>query len=150
MGTVMANPIQDAGTPTPRLYGWQGQVQIHDTDCYDVVWHGAYLRWLESARAAIFTPAGIVIGGPGTAQWVFPIVEQHLTYKQSPRAGDAVAVHTTFAPEKNRLVFTQRVLAADNDILYMQGITHCVVLEASTKQLLRRLPAVITGLAFDT
>ena len=34
-------------------------VQIFDTDCFGVMWHGAYIKWLELGRVKLMESRGI-------------------------------------------------------------------------------------------
>ena len=34
-------------------------VQIFDTDCFGVMWHGAYVKWLELGRVKLMEERGI-------------------------------------------------------------------------------------------
>jgi acyl-CoA thioester hydrolase len=137
--------MRDTVLITPKLpYYWPHRVQIHDTDCYGVVWHGAYLRWLEAARCDVLQQNGITVGGPDSTLWVFPVVEQHTRFKASPKAGDDVMVETHVTQRLVKLVFTQCVYSTGaNRTLLTETTTHCVTIDANTKAVLRKMPPAI-------
>ena len=41
------------------LNSFNVRVYHSDTDCYNVVWHGAYIKWLEKARVDFIEALGI-------------------------------------------------------------------------------------------
>jgi acyl-CoA thioester hydrolase len=112
-------------------------VQIHDTDCYGVVWHGTYSRWLETGRVGLCEQLGLPIEKPGVAQYLYPVVDQHLRFKASATVGDAVQVSTTLRIAGMRLVFEQVVNHGPK--VLMEAMTTCVVVNTQW-QIQRRLP----------
>ncbi|MEZ4573432.1 MAG: hypothetical protein R2857_00650 [Vampirovibrionales bacterium] len=47
----MTTSTHTTATFTPdQPYSFEYDVQIFDTDCYGVIWHGAYVKWLEMGR----------------------------------------------------------------------------------------------------
>jgi acyl-CoA thioester hydrolase len=98
--------------PAP-VHQYTHLVQIHDTDCYGVVWHGSYSRWLETGRVALCLQLGIAMEKPGHAVWLYPVIDQHLQFKASATIGDTVTVQTQLALNQFKLVFDQQVLLAD-------------------------------------
>lgn len=115
-------------------------VQIHDTDCYGVVWHGTYSRWLETGRVGLCTQLGIPTEKPGKATYLYPVVDQHLQFKGSATVGDGVVIYTSLALAGCRLLFTQQVLL--DETLLVQATTTCVVVN-NQWVVQRRMPDVV-------
>lgn len=42
-----------------KIHTMKQKVYYADTDAYGVVWHGAYLRWLEAARVELCEAMGL-------------------------------------------------------------------------------------------
>jgi YbgC/YbaW family acyl-CoA thioester hydrolase len=142
------------------------KVYIHDTDCYGVVWHGHYLRWLETGRCQLLEQAGFMLQPATTqsqeepSQWLYPVVEQHLQHKQFARLNDVLTITTTLINKEPRLVFEQTITRRgyrirereenneherkmEPEMVCLQATITCVVLEANTQKLLRRLPEAL-------
>jgi acyl-CoA thioester hydrolase len=129
------------------------QVYIFDTDCYGIVWHGTYLKWLEMARWHLLLESGL---GQNKAQngeqnetsqeaarasqpWLFPVVEQHLQFKHPATLNDVLLITTQVAQKGPRLVFCQQVFKQPQNQLCLKAETTCVVTNPA-QQLQRRVP----------
>lgn len=116
------------------------EVQIFDTDCYGVMWHGAYTKWLEMGRVAYLKRRGIVLSKPSDPNGhVYPVVAQQFAFRSPARMGDVLTLGTTLTLEGRRLLFSQTVAQASGDRVVMEALTTCVILDAQWKPL-RRLP----------
>jgi YbgC/YbaW family acyl-CoA thioester hydrolase len=89
------------------VFSWQ--VQLFDTDAYGVMWHGAYAKWLEYARHHWLQAQGYTLPVTSQASVYFPVVEQHLHFKQPARQNDRLCCLTTLTLALPRLVFEQQV-----------------------------------------
>jgi acyl-CoA thioester hydrolase len=113
------------------------EVQIFDTDCYGVMWHGAYTKWLEMGRVALCKQLGIPVQPPGQG-WVFPVAEQRMRFKKPAALGDPLTLTTTLRAEGYRLQFAQVVRRAGEEVVF-EAETTCVVVDGQWR-LQRRLP----------
>ncbi|MBK8190145.1 MAG: hypothetical protein IPK79_06805 [Vampirovibrionales bacterium] len=127
-------------------------VQIFDTDCYGVMWHGAYTKWLEMARVAYLKRRGVLLSKPGEPDGlVYPVVAQQFAFRSPARMADVLALETTLAIEGRKLLFSQTFrqqdtgrapeappIAAPSRVV-MEALTTCVILDSRWKPL-RRLP----------
>lgn len=131
-------------------------VYICDTDCYGIVWHGHYLRWLEMGRIQALcpepywhkaTPEAANAHTPSekndATDWLLPVVDQTLKYKQTASYKDLLTVETWIEPKGFKLLCHQHILRGET--LIMEGLTTCVVLDTK-RRLQRRLPASILSL----
>lgn len=130
---------------THRSSTFKTQVYICDTDCYGVVWHGNYLRWLEMGRCVLLQEAGVQVSGLPKPEWVYPIVEQHLVHKTFARLNDELEVLTELTVKEPKLLFKQTVKRLEDDAVCLQATITLVVLDSEYK-LQRRLPAELKAL----
>jgi acyl-CoA thioester hydrolase len=135
----MNTPLIDSPTRTTFMYPFR--VYIHDTDCYGVMWHGAYLKYLEQARDEVMKAVNLPLQVPSQGH-VYPVIEQHARFKKSAQLHDDVMIYTQVHHRGPRIVFEQRLLRKEDDALLYEATTTCVVCDATMKPL-RRIPEEI-------
>ncbi|MBX2861667.1 MAG: acyl-CoA thioesterase [Vampirovibrio sp.] len=127
-------------------YIFEVPVHIFDTDCYGVMWHGAYTKWLEMGRVDLLKSVGISLPKPEQADgYVCPVVDQHFTFKHPARMNDVLILTSRMTQEGRRLVFQQTFTQKDSGKTVMIGTTKCVLVDQKWKPL-RQLPEEIQRL----
>ena len=134
-------------TQTANKSLYQFEVHVFDTDCYGVMWHGSYLKWLEAARDKAVADCGVNLQTPNEG-WVYPVAEQNLRFRKGGRLRDKITIETQISIQGPRLNFHQtmvRASAIDSSILetLMETLTTCVVCDATTFKPLRRIPEAL-------
>lgn len=111
---------------------FEQQVFYGDTDAYGVVWHGAYLRWLEMGRVCLCEDLGLSVSKMREKDILFPVTNLSMKYKSSARLDDKVIIKTKISKlsklsvtfeqeiidketEKTRILATFDVVAINND-----------------------------------
>lgn len=112
-----------------------------DTDSYGVVWHGAYLRWLEGGRIEFLNDYGISINEIRTdKKIVMPVVDLQIQYKTSAKAGDSVIVSTGIAELKpHYVVFDQTITEALSGKIFTTAKVKCVGINEENGKLIRTI-----------
>lgn len=92
------------------------RVLYADTDAYNVVWHGAYIKWLERGRTE-FCDELLDIQKTEESGTIFPVIEMNIQYKSSARLFDNITIETELV-ELNKASFTfeQRILKEDGTL----------------------------------
>lgn len=81
-----------------------------DTDTYGVVWHGAYIKWLEASRVELFEDMGILFAEMDRLGILIPVVELDIRYKHVARAFEELFVETVIEEfNKSNVVFYQEI-----------------------------------------
>lgn len=115
-------------------------VNVFDTDCYGVMWHGAYTKWLEMGRVKLMQAQGYTFSKPGDPEGlIFPVVEQNLKYRRPAPYGDQLTLTTQVALQGYKLIFTQSFRSHQTDQITLEATTTVVTVDAQWK-LQRRLP----------
>ena len=84
------------------------------TDHAGVMWHGAYLAWLEEARVEALAGVGLAYGGLSRRGLELPVVAMTIQYLQPLRHGDLVDVVSQVLPRKGlKLTWHSRFLSAE-------------------------------------
>lgn len=115
-------------------------VQIFDTDCFGVMWHGSYLKWMEMGRAKLLEDLGITIALPGEANGhIYPVAEQSLKFKNRAPYREPLILTTRLEVESFKLLFYQTFRSANDDRVTLDAVTTVLVLDGDWK-IQRRLP----------
>jgi acyl-CoA thioester hydrolase len=127
-------------------------VQIFDTDCFGVMWHGSYLKWMELGRSRLLNNIGIKLELPSlindaTSQdlstgYIYPVSEQTLSFKAKAPYGEPLRLTTTLRLQGFKLIFEQTFRSRHpnhNEQITLQASTTVLVLNSQWK-IQRRLP----------
>lgn len=126
-----------------KEYSFNYDVHIFDTDCYGVVWHGAYTKWLEMGRVNFFKNLDIDMKQMSDEHdIIFPVTEQNVRFKASARFGDVLRLTTTVKKNSPKLVFYQDVQDLHSEKLIIEARTDVVMINGQGK-MYRRFPEII-------
>jgi acyl-CoA thioester hydrolase len=131
-------------------------VQIFDTDCYGVMWHGAYHKWLEMGRVGLMKACNIPAAPPPGQEtvatvgdedvmpaYLYPVSTQQLAYNRPARLNDDLTLTTQVTLEGCRFVFTQVFSNTQTGKTVVEAITTCVAVDPVSWKPVRRLPDVL-------
>ncbi len=122
------------------------RVYYADTDAYGVVWHGAYLRWLEAGRIEFTDKVlGLDLKQMQEDGCVLPVVELNVKYKVSARLDDNLILTTEIEQLRpSAIVFKQTLKNKDTGVINIVATVTCVAVDTKTNKMYRRLPECIT------
>jgi len=119
---------------------FEQKVYFSDTDNYGVVWHGAYLRWMEMGRVDYCAQEGYTLKELEAMDILLPVSSINIKYKASAKLEDVVVIETEIS-KFNELTatFKQTVKSKETEKVF---ITAEVVIVAVHKdgKLYRRIP----------
>ncbi|MCM1982623.1 acyl-CoA thioesterase [Lyngbya confervoides] len=128
------------------MFEYPVQVSPHLTDYAGVVWHGAYLRWLEEARLQALQEVGLNYADLVALGCDLPVVQLDLKYLRSLTMGQAGLVRSQILRrEKVRLIWRQVVYTQNPEQVALEALVTLVPLDRTRKKVMRQLPA-----AFET
>lgn len=122
------------------------KVYYADTDSYGVVWHGAYLRWLEAGRVELLNALGVSIDDIFAEQKiVLPVREIKVDYKASARNGDEITVITSIEESKpHYVIFKQTIKEKNGEKIFATASIKGVGVDENGR-LIRTLDALLEG-----
>ena len=127
--------------------GWllERRVLPQHTDHAGVMWHGAYVAWLEEARVEALAAAGLAYSDLSARCLELPVVSLAIDYRQPLLHGDAVRLWSEVLPRQGvRLPWRSRFVASGGT-LAAEALVELVLVDVSggadQRRLLRRLPA---------
>ena len=96
-----------------------------DTDTYGVVWHGAYIKWLERGRIELFEQMGIKFLEMDEMGIVMPVVNINLQYKKFGKPYDEISIESqVIKTGKTSITFYQEIKNIKTDeILVTADVT---------------------------
>jgi len=143
--TVM-QPLTPPPASPPAALPWRlvRRVLPQHTDHAGVMWHGAYLAWLEEARVEALAAVGLAYSDLSGRGLELPVVSLAIEYHQSLLHGDRVELLSEALPRRGvRLPWRSRFLGPDGQ-LAAEARVELVPLDLSLgpqrRRLLRHLP----------
>lgn len=120
------------------------RVYYADTDAYQVVWHGAYLRWMEAARVELTNKAGLDLKLMQENFDVMPVVELNIKYKVSAKLDDILIIETEIKEAgPTKIVFSQTIKNKETNTTNLSAEVTCVAVNTKTGKMYRKLPDYI-------
>lgn len=127
--------------------GWllERRVLPQHTDHAGVMWHGAYVAWLEEARVEALAAAGLAYSDLSARGMELPVVSLAIDYRQPLLHGDAVQLWSEVLPRCGlKLPWRSRFVATGGN-LAAEARVELVLVESAIglerRRLVRRLPA---------
>lgn len=135
--------IEKAAIPTQETwFEYPVQAFPHDTDYGGVVWHGAYLTWMEEARVEYLHSLGMRFSDLVAMGCDLPVVELTTRYHRAVRMGDAALVKTRMNRlDGVRLVWDYQITSPDHETLYVSAQVTLVAVDRDKGKILRQLPS---------
>ncbi|MBM5807731.1 MAG: acyl-CoA thioesterase [Cyanobacteria bacterium M_surface_10_m2_179] len=132
-----------------RPWRLERRVLPQHTDHAGVMWHGAYLSWLEEARVEALHAAGLAYADLSALGLELPVVSLSIDYRQALLHGEIVAVSSWVLPRRGvKLPWLSRFTKADGT-LAAEAKVELVLVDLSAgadqRRLLRRLPANLSA-----
>lgn len=120
------------------------RVYYADTDAYQVVWHGAYLRWMEAARVELTNQLGLDLKQLQETGDILPVRDLNVKYRLSAKLDDILKIETEIeecSPVK--IVFKQIISNKETGEVNIEARVTCVAVNTHTGKMYRRIPDYI-------
>ena len=128
---------------------FETRVYYSDTDAYGVVWHGAYLRWLEKGRVDLCNDLGIDLVTMKNMDVLLPVTNMNVKYKASAKLDDTIIIETWIEKFNSLSVtFKQVIRSKDTNKIFIEALFDVVAISNDGK-LYRRMPEKLQK-AFET
>lgn len=110
------------------------EVPFHDVDAMNVCWHGHYLKYFESGRAALLRAIDYDYPAMQASGYLWPVVEAHLKYVRPATYGQRLEVRATLLEFENRLKIGYEVVDLASGERLTKGYTVQLAVEAATRE----------------
>ena len=119
------------------------KIYYADTDAYGVVWHGAYLRWMEKGRCDFCEDLGFNLVELVKKDIALPVAHMNVKFKASAKLKDVLVVETWISKLTPLCVtFTQTIKNRDTGVTYIVAEFDIVAVNNEGK-LYRRIPEIL-------
>jgi acyl-CoA thioester hydrolase len=119
-------------------------VYPHHTDYGGMVWHGAYLTWMEEARVACLKSIGIDFADLVALGCDLPVVDLSMRYHRALKMGESAIVKTrTIDMEGVRIVWEYEIQSVAGDITYLTGMVTLVAVDREKGKIMRQIPDTV-------
>lgn len=119
------------------------KVYYADTDAYGVVWHGAYIRWLEAGRIEFCEKIGYTLVDLEAQDIVLPVVNINVRYKSSAKLNDIMIIETWIQKFNSLSVtFEQKIRDKKTGKIFIEAIIEVVAINNNGK-LYRKMPKIL-------
>ena len=125
-------------------YTSEVRVLYSDTDSYGVVWHGAYVKWLEAGRVELSEMLGLPLEELEKQGIIFPVVDLNIRYKSSAFFNERIIIETSVSEvKKSSISFSHTITEKQSGKVRIQAETTIVAIDKQGK-LFRTLPEYIS------
>jgi acyl-CoA thioester hydrolase len=119
-------------------------VHPHHTDYGGIVWHGAYIAWMEEARVECLKSIGVNFADLVKIGCDLPVVEMSVRYHRSLPMGATAVVKCKMQDINGvRIKWDYEIQSPDRDITYLTSIVTLVAIDRDKGKIMRQLPATV-------
>ncbi len=144
-------PPSDAIEPDKSLHAtsenwfeYPIRVYPHHTDYAGIVWHGAYIQWLEEARIEYLRTLGLDYSELIALGCELPVVDLSLRYHSSLRLGDEAILQTRMNDMSGvRMYWTYQLQSLDRATKYLTAAVTLVAVDPEKGKIMRSLPPAV-------
>ncbi|MBF2027536.1 MAG: acyl-CoA thioesterase [Oscillatoriales cyanobacterium C42_A2020_001] len=116
----------------------------HHTDYGGIVWHGAYIAWMEEARVECLRSIGILFADLVALGCDLPVVELAIRYHQPIRMGANVNVKTRMVGVSGvRINWDYQIQAIDTADVFATARVTLVAVDREKGKIMRQLPPAV-------
>ncbi len=119
------------------------QVQFFDLDPMEVVWHGRYVKYLETVRCALLDAIDYNYPQMKASGYLWPVIDMHLRYSESARFGQRLKLRAEIAEWENRLKIDYLITDAATGRRLVRASTTQVAVEIATREMCFVSPPVL-------
>lgn len=122
---------------------FEQKIYYADTDAYGVVWHGAYLRWMEKGRCDFCEELGFNLVELVKQDIALPVANMNVKFKASAKLNDLLVVETWISKLTPICVtFSQSIKNKNTGVTYILADFDIVAVNNEGK-LYRRMPEIL-------
>ena len=120
------------------------KVYYHDTDAYNITWHGNYLKWYEEARCEMCEALGLHLDKIAKDEGiVFPLVNVNLRYKTPAKLYDELIIETSIKEFSRTKIVFEQTIKEKNSLNICNAAEITAVAVDTNGKLIRKLPEYI-------
>lgn len=118
-------------------------VPFHDVDSMQVVWHGHYVKYFETARCKLLEDFDYSYEKMVESGYAWPVVDMRIKYVKPLRFNQKIIVEIQLAEWEYRLKLKYRIRDADSGMTLTKGYTIQVAVELEAQEMCLESPTVL-------
>ena len=122
-------------------HSFEIEVQFFDVDAMHIVWHGNYVKYLETARCAFLSAIGYDYNEMARQGYSWPIVQMNLKYIRPARFGQKIRVDMEIVEIESCLRIDYILRDSESGIKLTQAHTTQVVQRIDNGEMQFQTPA---------
>jgi acyl-CoA thioester hydrolase len=126
-----------------RWFDYPIKVFPHHTDYGGVVWHGAYMNWLEEARVEALSSIGVSFSDFVSIGCDIIVIDVSLRYQKSLSLGVTAIVRACMKMQGIKILWEYKIQSPDAQITYLTGTIALVPIDRQKGKIMRKLPPVM-------
>ncbi|HEY4072186.1 MAG TPA: acyl-CoA thioesterase [Herbaspirillum sp.] len=119
------------------------QIQFFDLDPMEVVWHGRYVQYLETARCALFEKIEYNYPQMKMSGYAWPVIDLHLRYAAPAVFMQRIKVRATVVEWLNRLKIAYEISDAETGRRLTRATTVQVAVEIASGEMCFASPPIL-------
>jgi acyl-CoA thioester hydrolase len=119
------------------------QVQFFDLDPMEIVWHGNYVKYLETARCALLDSIGYNYPQMKDSGYAWPVVDLHLRYVKPAIFGQRLKVYAAIVEWENQLKIDYLITDASTGHRLNRASTTQVAVDMATREMCFVSPPIL-------
>lgn len=137
-------PLSIADNMPPNWFDYPVRVQPHHTDYAGIVWHGAYVNWMEEARVECLRSHGVHFSDLVDLGCDLPVVDLSIRYRRSLKMGMEALVSTRMQKRDGvRLNWLYKIQSLDRKTLHVTAAVTLVPVDRDRGKIMRQIPSVL-------
>ena len=113
------------------------------TDHAGVMWHGAYLNWLEESRIKALNESGLHYSDLLNNNFELPVSMLTVKYKAPIRLNDQININSYFELSKSPKIVVHSQFVNKNNIVHTEAFINLVLINKTDFSIIRRRPKFI-------
>ncbi len=118
-------------------------IPFHDVDAMQVVWHGRYVKYFETARCNLLESFDYSYEQMLESGYAWPVVDMRIKYVKPLRFNQKVIVETQLVEWEYRLKVKYRIRDAESGVTLTKGYTIQVAVDMETQEMCLESPLIL-------
>lgn len=119
------------------------QVQFFDLDPMEIVWHGNYVKYLETARCVLLDSIGYNYMQMKESGYAWPVIDLHIRYVKPAAFGQMLKLHAAIVEWENQLKIDYLITDATTAKRLTRATTTQVAVDIRTGEMCYASPPIL-------
>ena len=129
----------------PKSYDVRMKVPFFDLDPMQIVWHGNYLKYFDTARSELFDHLGVdLFEFHDRTRYIFPIIRSSVKHIRPLKRGDEFICRATVKDARSKIVVAFEIRLVADGTICARGTTEQAAVLAPEMEMVYTIPEEIS------